>query len=159
MRTLRNVLMLVAAASALVAFPAAAGAATKASTSETALLKEINNVRAAHGLQSLTFDPVLAQAARAHTLAMSGSGTFAHGDFRTRMLQFHVAGPFVGENLAWGSGSFGTPRGIVNGWLASPLHRANLLRPGFRRVGLGELRTRFQGANRANVVTADFAGV
>jgi uncharacterized protein YkwD len=150
--------MLAAAAIALVAFPAAAGAATKASTSETALLKEINVVRTAHGLQALRFDATLTRAARAHTAAMSSTGTFQHGAFRDRMLQFGVRGPFIGENLAWGVGTYGTAHGIVAGWLASPPHRANLLHAGFRRIGLGELRTRFQGANGARVVTADFAG-
>jgi uncharacterized protein YkwD len=89
---------------------------------------------------------------------MSANGVFAHGAFRTRMIRFHAAGPLLGENLAWGTGEYGTPRGIVNAWLASPAHRANLLRPGFRRIGLGELQTRFQGAAGARVVTADFAG-
>ncbi len=46
----------------------------------------------------------------------------------------------------------------MKAWLASPGHRRNLLRPGFRRVGLGELRTSFQGVTGATVVTADFAG-
>jgi uncharacterized protein YkwD len=159
MHSPRAVLTLAAAAFALVAFPAAAGAATKASTSETALLKEINIVRAAHGLHVLRFDPTLTRAARAHTSAMSNTGTFAHGAFQTRMVRFGVRGPYVGENLAWGVGSYGTPHSIVRNWLASPPHRANLLHAGFRRIGLGELRTRFQGADRAHVVTADFAGV
>jgi uncharacterized protein YkwD len=154
----RRFLILAAAVIALVALPAAADAATKASSSESALLSAINGVRAAHGLRPLTFDSTLTLAARAHTREMSSNGVFAHGAFTTRMHQFHVRGPFVGENLAWGSGSYGTPQGIIRGWLASPLHRANLLRPGFSRIGLGELRTVFQGARGATVVTADFAG-
>jgi uncharacterized protein YkwD len=150
--------MLAAAAFAFVAFPAAAGAATKASASETALLNEINVVRAEHGLQALVFDARLTRAARAHTAAMTSSGAFAHGAFHTRMVRFGARGPLLGENLAWGVGSYGTPHRIVQNWLASPPHRANLLRPGFSRVGLGETRTRFQGASGAHVVTADFAG-
>jgi uncharacterized protein YkwD len=155
----RKALVLAAAVLALVAFPAAAGAAAKVSASQAALLKEINRVRAAHGLHALAFDPVLARAAFAHSRSMASTGSFAHGDFRSRMLRFHVRGPFVGENLAWGSGPYGSPHGIVAAWLRSPGHRANLLRPGFRRVGLGELTARFQGVAGANVVTADFAGV
>ena len=50
----------------------------------------------------------------------------------------HIAG----ENLAWGTGSRGTARGIVAAWLASPEHRANLLRPSFARVGIGDLAAR-----------------
>jgi uncharacterized protein YkwD len=158
MNSPRRILIVAAAAFALVAFPAAAGAATKASASETALLNEINVVRTTHGLHALVFDATLTRAARAHTFEMTSTGAFAHGAFQTRMLHFGARGPLLGENLAWGVGSYGTPHSIVQNWLASPPHRANLLRPGFSRVGLGELRARFQGANGAHVVTADFAG-
>jgi len=65
----------------------------------------------------------------------------------------------VAENLAWGTGARGTAAGIVRAWLASPGHRRNLLRPGFRRIGLGEVTTpSFQGVDGARLVTADFAG-
>jgi uncharacterized protein YkwD len=43
-------------------------------------------------------------------------------------------------------------------WLASPPHRANLLRPGFRTVGVGVARGTFQGYAGALLVTTDFAG-
>ena len=144
----------VAAAAALVV----AAPATAASTSQIALLKEMNRVRAAHGLHQLSLDPALGRAALAHSRSMAETNVFAHGAFRTRMLSFHARGPVVGENLAWGVGSTGSPRGIVGMWLRSPGHRANLLRPGFSRVGLGELTSSFQGFAGANVVTADFAG-
>ncbi len=89
---------------------------------------------------------------------MTRTGTFSHGAFASRMVRFHVRGPFVGENLAWGTGSYASARGIVRAWLESPEHRRNLLRPGFRRIGLGLRRAAFQGTAGANVVTADFAG-
>jgi uncharacterized protein YkwD len=142
----------------LLAFPAAAGA-TGLTSSEASLLREINVVRTAHGLSAFRYDSSLSRAARAHTRAMARANIFTHGAFTTRMRRFHVTGPRVGENLAWGSGSYGTPRGIVQAWLRSPEHRANLLRPGFRRIGLGDLHAPFLGAGAAAVVTADFAGV
>jgi uncharacterized protein YkwD len=43
-------------------------------------------------------------------------------------------------------------------WMASPGHRANLLRPGWVRVGIGARTGNFLGYPGANVVTADFAG-
>jgi uncharacterized protein YkwD len=82
---------------------------------------------------------------------------FAHGAMGARLRQFGVRG-FVGENLAWGVGSAGSPNGVVQRWLASPSHRANLLRPGFRRVGLGLRVGNFAGYSGVRVVTADFAG-
>lgn len=132
----------------------ASGAAAPAAP----LLDAINAARTAYGLRPLQLDPTLVRAARFHTDEMLRSGTFAHGAFETRMLDFHVRGPVVGENLAWGSGGYAAPGTIVREWLASPEHRANLLRPGFSRVGLGELTASFHGFAGANVVTADFAG-
>ena len=74
------------------------------------------------------------------------------------MLQFDVQSTVTGENLAWGTGPLRTASAIVAAWLASPEHRANLLRPAFSRVGIGDLVGAFQGHGGAHVVTADFAG-
>jgi uncharacterized protein YkwD len=46
----------------------------------------------------------------------------------------------AGENLAWGTGSYGTVRGIMSGWLNSDGHRANILNPRYRDHGVA-LRT------------------
>ena len=144
---------LVAASLLVFASPASAQ-----STSQAALLKEMNRVRAAHGLQALSFDPVLARAAVAHSRSMAATGVFEHGSFRTRMLQFRVRGPFVGENLAWGNGTYASPATVISEWLRSPEHRANLLRPGFTRIGIGATQGTFLGTGGATVMTADFAG-
>jgi uncharacterized protein YkwD len=133
---------------------AAAAGLTRA---EARLLRDLNRVRAAHGLVPLRYDPRLQRAARAHSRDMLISQLFQHGSFGARMLQFDVRGTVTGENLAWGNGPFGTASGIVRAWLASPEHRANLLRPGFRLVGVGSAVGPFAG-RRAVVVTADFAG-
>ena len=42
--------------------------------------------------------------------------------------------------------------------MASPGHRANLLRPGWKRIGIGSRTGTFLGYGGATVVTADFAG-
>ena len=125
---------------------------------EASLLRSMNRVRAQHGLAQLRYDAHLQRAARAHSREMLATNTFAHGAFGSRMLQFDITGSLAGENLAWGTGSLGSANGIVASWLASPEHRANLLRPSFRRVGVGELVGTFSGYRGARVVTADFAG-
>ena len=43
----------------------------------------------------------------------------------------------LGENLAWGSGELGTARGIHEAWMRSNGHRANILNPDFRELGIG----------------------
>ena len=122
------------------------------------MLREMNRVRADHGLQTLRYDEHLQRAAASHTQEMLTTNVFSHGAFGSRMLQFDVQSRVAGENLAWGTGSEGTAKAIVAAWLASPEHRANLLRPSFDRVGVGAVTGRFLGHGGAHVVTADFAG-
>ena len=127
-------------------------------TTQSSLLQAVNATRAAYGLRALSPDPALTRAARAHSLEMLRGGTFAHGDFQGRMNAFHVRATYVGENLAWGSGPYGTATAVVREWLASPEHRANLLRPSFTRIGIGTTQGSFLGTGGATVVTADFSG-
>src|SRR3954452_6815496 len=52
----------------------------------------------------------------------------------------------IGENIAWGTGSFGTPRSIMDAWLHSTGHRENILTPAFKELGIGYLSNQaFQG--------------
>ena len=118
----------------------------------------MNRVRAQHGLHTLQLDVHLQRAAVAHSREMIATDVFSHGAFARRMLRFDVKSRIAGENLAWGTGDAGTAHAIVAAWLASPEHRANLLRPSFRRIGVGDLLGPFQGYGGARVVTADFAG-
>jgi uncharacterized protein YkwD len=149
---------MLAAIAALVLLLPGTGFAAGLTKNERSLLRQMNRVRAEHGLRSLRYDTHLERAARFHTREMIGADVFSHGAFAARMAEFAVAGRVAGENLAWGTGHRATARAIVAAWLASPEHRANLLRPSFRRVGVGDLIGAFQGQNRAHVVTADFAG-
>jgi uncharacterized protein YkwD len=135
----------------------AAGAATRTSAVNS-LLQAVNRTRTAHGLQPVKLDTTLVRAARAHSAEMLRGNYFSHGDFHSRMVAFHVRGPHAGENLAWGNGSYAQPSMIVAEWLASPDHRANLLHPGFTRIGIGLATGTFLGNGGSTVVTADFAG-
>jgi len=140
-----------------------AGAAHAASTatltrSESSLLTAMNEARAANGLRPLRADPRLELASRAHSSRMLRTGTFSHGAFYTRIRRTGVHARRVGENLAWGQGSVGVARSIIAMWLASPEHRANLLHPGYRIVGVGALRGCFAGHRHTLMVTTDFAG-
>jgi uncharacterized protein YkwD len=122
------------------------------------VLDEVNRVRSAHQLAPLRLDPVLERAAQSHSFDMLRRGYFGHGAFARRLSRFGARGPRLGENLAWGTGSAADERYIVQRWLASPPHRANLLRPGFRRIGVGAVVGSFSGHDSARLVTADFAG-
>lgn len=142
----------------VLAAAADAGVRTTHAGAVTGLLQAVNKTRVAHGLRPLHLDRTLARAARAHSVEMLRGNYFAHGDFRGRMITFHVRGPQAGENLAWGTGAYTEPQTIVAEWLASPEHRANLLHAGWTRIGIGISNGTFEGNGGAAVVTADFAG-
>ena len=152
----KQVLGTFAAAFLVFAAAAAPAGARTASTTSSALRAVINATRGAHGLAPLHLDARLARAARAHSLDMLRRNYFSHGAFAARVHASGASGPVFGENLAWGTTA--TAQSIVTQWLASPAHRANLLRPGFRRIGIGVVTGTFGGYGGATVVTADFAG-
>ncbi|HEX9349783.1 MAG TPA: CAP domain-containing protein [Gaiellaceae bacterium] len=111
----------------------------------------MNAVRAANGAPPLRTGAALTRAARAHSVDMARRGYFDHGDFVQRLRRFGVRMPYVGENLASGSGGL-SAQTVVNMWMASPGHRQNLLDRGFQRIGVG-----LAGGSR-RLATADFAG-
>jgi len=154
---IRTVLSVVLVAIALV--PAAqAKQATPLSQSERALLGAVNDVRAAHNLRPLRVDTTLVRAARDYSATLIRRNVFTHGALGPRLARYGARGPLYGENLAWGKGETATARGIIQGWLASPRHRANLLRPDWTRIGIGSRTGTFLGYAGATIVTADFAG-
>jgi uncharacterized protein YkwD len=134
-----------------------AGAA-QLSQRESSILTAVNTVRAAHALGPLAVDRRLVRVARSHSSTLLRRDVLTHGDFGTRIRLSGARGPRFGENLAWGTGRYASARSVVRAWLRSPGHRRNLLRPGFRRIGLGAVTGRFGGHSVATVVTADFAG-
>ncbi|MDB6142258.1 MAG: hypothetical protein JWP80_1302 [Pseudomonas sp.] len=85
----------------------------------------------------LSWNPTLAAAAQSHTRNMANNNFFDHQDKdghtpgdRAELAGY--AGRQIGENIAAGQD---TPRKVVDGWLASPGHCANLMNPGFRELG------------------------
>ncbi|MCP3748872.1 CAP domain-containing protein [Pseudomonas sp. SBB6] len=85
----------------------------------------------------LAWNATLAGAAESHTRGMANNNVFDHKDRdgRTpgdRAELAGYAGQQVGENIAAGQD---TPRKVVDGWLASPGHCANLMNPQFSELG------------------------
>ena len=106
----------------------------------------LNAERRAHGLKKLRTNGRLRHAATGYARFMVKRDFFAHEGpggstplsriRRTRYL--HGARAWaIGENLAWGTGSFATPRSTVRAWMNSPGHRANILNGSFREIGIG----------------------
>jgi uncharacterized protein YkwD len=105
-----------------------------------------NEIRAEHGLSALRHAPRLRRAAVGHSRDMVGDGYFEHTTpdgltmvdriLRARYVR-EDQGWMLGENLAWGTGSLSTPRGAIQSWMDSPGHRANVLKRGYRDIGVG----------------------
>ena len=125
---------------------------------EASVLSVVNEVRAGHGLRPLAVDTRLVRVARSYSATLLRTNVFTHGAMDQRLRRSGARGPRFGENLAWGVGRRASAAVIVRSWLASPGHRANLLYPGYRRIGIGALTGRFAGYRGATVVTVDFAG-
>jgi uncharacterized protein YkwD len=105
-----------------------------------------NQIRARHDLPALRENKRLRKAARRHSRDMVADRYFAHTtpEGVTMVDRILHAGYVdkddswvLGENLAWGTGSLGTPRGAVDAWMASPTHRANVLKKTYRELGVG----------------------
>jgi uncharacterized protein YkwD len=156
---MRAVAALTLALASLFAVPAVAPASGLDST-ERAVVRAINEQRAAHGLGRLDAARGLSRAANYHSRQMLAHNYFAHesrngGPFERRVRRF-ASYRTVGETLAWVSGcGRGSAGRIVTMWMNSPGHRAILLSSSFRRVGIGK-RVGSLGSTRACVVTADF---
>ena len=154
----RAALLACVMSASLIASATATPAGAQPTPPEAALIRAINAERAPRGLVPLRVDVRLERAARAKSSEMLRTGTFAHGDLRGRLVRYRVPGRTYGENLAWATGSRATATRIVQMWMESPGHRANILRASFTRIGLGRRVGPFAGYGSAAVVTADFAG-
>jgi uncharacterized protein YkwD len=87
----------------------------------------------------------LSKAARRHAEDMVRHRYFAHNslsgaDFVSRIRRAGYLRKArywtVGENLAWGDGNRSSPASILDAWMNSPEHRANILDPAFKEIGV-----------------------
>lgn len=141
---------------------------TKSNPDETrrATLCLLNARRAETGLAPLTSSATLARAARGHSEDMGERAYFAHEapdevDPARRIVAagYPRTGVTVGENLGWGEEEAAAPAEIVEGWMESPGHRANILRPEFTEIGIGlAYEPPRPVSGRAAVYTTNFGG-
>ena len=106
---------------------------------ESEVIDLVNVERAAEGLPPLSYDASLAAAARDHSEDMGLQNYFSHTslDGRTVPDRIEDAGYFwntYGENIAAGQP---TPEDVIDSWMSSSGHRANILNPNFCDIGVG----------------------
>lgn len=112
---------------------------------EAQVLKRINEIRQQHGLKQLRNNEKLAAVARNYSRQMQEQNFFSHtspaGD--TMVQRVHSAGIFyvmLGENLFKCTNIPNPVPEGVRGWMESPGHRENILRPEYRETGIGVWR-------------------
>jgi uncharacterized protein YkwD len=109
---------------------------------ERATLCLLNAERRRRDLRPLRRRPALDRAARAHAADMARRDYFAHESPEgvgphERILRAGYRDPrTTGENLAQGERTAGAASSIVDGWMHSPGHRANILRRRFEEIGI-----------------------
>ena len=168
------------AACVLTLFPADdARAQTEFATEvEQRVIALTNEMRAKNGAQPLQAESRLTDAARAFAGYVAATGKLEHDADGTtppeRLKKRGYGYCLIAENIAMEYSSTGfTPerlsRNFVEGWLASPTHRGNMLEPNLTEIGVGVSRnksgeyyavqvfarplaqmTRFRVSNRAN---------
>jgi uncharacterized protein YkwD len=169
MPAIRNAAAALATAAALIA-PAGAQACAYENgnpneitlqQAKQATLCLLNKERTSRGIRKLRDNGRLNLASQRHANDMSRRNYFAHGDFVGRIKAARylkgARGYTLGENIAWGSWDYATPANIVDGWMHSPGHRANILNGRFREIGLGVARgAPVGGQDRAGTYVTDF---
>jgi uncharacterized protein YkwD len=126
----------------------------------------LNQERAEHGLLPLEVSLRLERASQKHSEDMGERNFYAHDDPDGRGFESRVEaegvpmlGMAVAENIHWGLDVAARPKQIVEDWMNSPGHRANILNVTLTQVGIG---IGFDPPSRvrepAAVYTTDFSG-
>ena len=135
---------------------------------EAGVLVRVNEIRAQHRLVPLRLSARLTEAAAQHSEQMAVDGFFDHASadgtsFWKRIGHWYRPGDrgtwSVGENLLWSSPQVG-PGAALRVWMASPEHRANILSPKWREIGVSSVHVARApgvfGGREVTIITADF---
>jgi hypothetical protein len=118
------------------------------------LLADTNAERIAAGLQPLTLNSSLSEAAARKAQDMFAKNYWAHNsptgstpwDFITGAGYHYVV---AGENLAK---NFSTSNAVVAAWKASPSHWANIIKPSYKEIGFAVVNGKLNGEETTLVV-------
>lgn len=106
---------------------------------EKEVVRLVNEIRVQNGLKALTYDWELSRVARIKSQDMRDNGYFSHtspvyGSPFQMMKNFGITYRSAGENIAKGQA---TPQAVVNAWMNSSGHRANILNSSYTHIGVG----------------------
>ena len=121
----------------------------------------VNWARSRQGVRALSPSVALQRAAAMKSRAIADCGQFSHtpcgfdASAQVRATGYRFA--LFGENLYAGPWGKVGPRSVVSAWLRSPTHRATLLDPAFRELGIAPVRaSALLGPGESVVWTAAF---
>ena len=130
------------------------GESMTASVLPAALTDLTNQQRTENNLPTLETNPLLTEAAQDKANDMAAKGYFAHVS-PSGQLPWYWFGQvgynyqFAGENLAI---NFTDSSDVVNAWMNSPMHRANILKQDYTQIGIGIAQGEYQGQETTFVV-------
>lgn len=106
---------------------------------EKEVIRLVNEIRGSNGLGELVADEELSRVARIKSQDMKDNNYFSHtspayGSPFDMMKSFGISYKTAGENIARGQT---TPQAVVNGWMNSAGHRANILNASYNTIGVG----------------------
>ena len=110
---------------------------------ESQMIHLLNSIRSSRGLQLLNPNPVLNSIARSRSKDMLSRNYFSHYTPEGKNIFNILAENGImyacgAENLSQASPpSWGSPEAVVNNWMSSSAHRANILNPHFGQLGIG----------------------
>ncbi|MCM1328798.1 MAG: CAP domain-containing protein [Ruminococcus sp.] len=112
---------------------------TDVSDYEKEVVTLVNGIRKEYGLGELTLNTELSAVARAKSQDMKDNGYFSHtsptyGSPFDMMKTFGISYGTAGENIAMG---YRTPEAVVDAWMNSEGHRANILNSSYKEIGVG----------------------
>jgi uncharacterized protein YkwD len=143
--------------------PAADQLGLDAAAAQTAMQCLTNYARAQQGLAPLQLNTTLNTAGQAKLKSDISCAEFSHtpcGQPFDTVFSGYVQGATsyqIGENIAWGTGNYGTPRQAMNGWVHSADHRENILSAAYAELGIGYLPGQtFQGYDGATLWSQEF---
>lgn len=100
----------------------------------SAVVREVNAVRRSAGLHALGTDTYLTRFANGRSAAMAAESRLSHRGWESALRKAGLVDDALGENVAY---NYGSATSVMEGWMQSPGHRANILRPSFKRIGVG----------------------
>ncbi len=102
------------------------------------LLNLVNSARSQNGLGALSLDDHLNWAAEKHSNWMMVSNTFSHDNWYEEIIESGFQGTSFGQNIA--ALGYPTPASVMDGWMNSPGHRANILKSSYGHMGVSCLQ-------------------